>query len=626
MFKKWICQNKNWVFQNFPFLENDFDALTDYELFCKMVEYAKSLAISNDKFVKDLKANLDTMYNEGKFDSFIEEIINLQTTFTFDSVADMKSATNLINGCYARTSGFYSYNDGGGAYYKVRQFTSADVIDDAVIIALNDNTLIAELIINNVINVKQFGCKGDGIENDTVNMQKAINFAYHLVGSSIYDSYKLYIPKGKYLVSNQLTFNSSSLIGSEHSNIVVSGDGQGSSVIISNFAGDDNTVYITTSSKFTISDLSFKNISANNVNMTAIKISDSSMMINLNNIFIYGYFVGIDGDICVGNITNCFVNCCNCGFKLTGTATTISNCYASQITVKEGNMLYEGCGYYIDNAYSNLLNCASDSNDISYKIVGNGVRMANCGMEGGSKGIVIQTSNSNFYEAPIVIDGYIYANINKPTIEVKMANKVIIKNHNFSLDYDYVKIDDNLPSNVVEYDNCNFQVSNYSLYPNEIPIPLENRSRANGVIYNCDGLRSIGKGRLYQRTLRWRITKTDTLNRLTNGRQASLHLKIRTVQIYADVTNTSINQDFSINYWVSTDYPARSNPYYDNTLFTFNTSDDDNYYYFELEPINTVIPDNNLLCYDIDIIDTNLLSLNTKTHNLIEIEGLDYTI
>ena len=307
-------------------------------------------------------------------------------------------------------------------------------------------------------------------------------------------------------------------------------------------------------------------------------------------------------------------------------ATTISNCYASQITVKEGNMLYEGCGYYIDNAYSNLLNCASDSNDISYKIVGNGVRMANCGMEGGSKGIVIQTSNSNFYEAPIVIDGYIYANINKPTIEVKMANKVIIKNHNFSLDYDYVKIDDNLPSNVVEYDNCNFQVSNYSLYPNEIPIPLENRSRANGVIYNCDGLRSIGKGRLYQRTLRWRITKTDTLNRLTNGRQASLHLKIRTVQIYADVTNTSINQDFSINYWVSTDYPARSNPYYDNTLFTFNTSDDDNYYYFELEPINTVIPDNNLLCYDIDIIDTNLLSLNTKTHNLIEIEGLDYTI
>ena len=134
MFKKWICQNRNWVFQNFPFLENDFDALTDYELFCKMVEYAKSLAITNEKFVNDLKTNLDTMYNEGKFDSFIEEIINLQTTFTFDSVADMKNATNLIDGCYARTSGFYSYNDGGGAYYKVRQITNDDVVDEMFII------------------------------------------------------------------------------------------------------------------------------------------------------------------------------------------------------------------------------------------------------------------------------------------------------------------------------------------------------------------------------------------------------------------------------------------------------------------------------------------------------------
>ncbi len=170
MFKKWICQNRNWVFQNFPFLENDFDALTDYELFCKMVEYAKSLAISNDKFVSDLKSNLDTMYNEGKFDSFIEEIINLQTTFTFDSVADMKSATNLIDGCYARTSGFYSYNDGGGAFYKIRQLTNIDIINDKTIVSLYDNNLIAELISFN-IRPEMVGAYGDGIHNDSDSLQ-----------------------------------------------------------------------------------------------------------------------------------------------------------------------------------------------------------------------------------------------------------------------------------------------------------------------------------------------------------------------------------------------------------------------------------------------------------------------
>ena len=32
---------RNWILQNFPFLEDDFDALTDYQLFCKMVEYMK---------------------------------------------------------------------------------------------------------------------------------------------------------------------------------------------------------------------------------------------------------------------------------------------------------------------------------------------------------------------------------------------------------------------------------------------------------------------------------------------------------------------------------------------------------------------------------------------------------
>ena len=196
MFKKWICQNRNWVFQNFPFLENDFDALTDYELFCKMVEYAKSLAISNEKFVNDLKANLDTMYNEGKFDSLIEEIVNLQTTFTFDSVADMKSATNLINGSFTRTSGFYSYNDGGSSYYKIRNLEEIDTIDEITLISLYDENLVAELLPNNIMNVKEFGAKGDGINDDSLSIQKALDFCKNIIiknGIYLIDSVENYL-------------------------------------------------------------------------------------------------------------------------------------------------------------------------------------------------------------------------------------------------------------------------------------------------------------------------------------------------------------------------------------------------------------------------------------------------
>ena len=186
MFKKWICQNKNWVFQNFPFLENDFDALTDYELFCKMVEYAKSLVISNDKFVSELKTNLERMYNEGKFDSFIEEIVNLQTTFTFNSVADMKSATNLVDGSFTRTSGYYSYNDGGGAYYKIRTKTNDDIIDEMFIIEIDEN-LVAELQFDKEINYLQVGGKvNDETYDSSITIQTLINKLYEKKAGKIY--------------------------------------------------------------------------------------------------------------------------------------------------------------------------------------------------------------------------------------------------------------------------------------------------------------------------------------------------------------------------------------------------------------------------------------------------------
>jgi len=46
---------RNWILQNFPLLEDDFDALTDYELFCKMLEYIKGFAKDNEEFKKQLE-------------------------------------------------------------------------------------------------------------------------------------------------------------------------------------------------------------------------------------------------------------------------------------------------------------------------------------------------------------------------------------------------------------------------------------------------------------------------------------------------------------------------------------------------------------------------------------------
>lgn len=210
MFKKWICQNKNWVFQNFPFLENDFDALTDYELFCKMVEYAKSLAITNEKFLNELKNDLDTMYNEGKFDSLIMEIINLQTTFTFNNVAEMKIATNLLDGCFAKTCGYYQLNDGGASFYKIRELTENDTIDEMFLIEITDTNLVAELLIGDILNVRQVGIKGDSNVDVTESLTSVLSKGLNI-----------YFPQGTYIISSPITLDTHKLIGDSTGDTII---------------------------------------------------------------------------------------------------------------------------------------------------------------------------------------------------------------------------------------------------------------------------------------------------------------------------------------------------------------------------------------------------------------------
>ena len=190
---------RNWVLQNFPFLEDDFDALTDYELFCKMVEYMKKAlekikAFQGDIDTFTIKLNefqhwfddldvqeeinnkLDEMASDGTLENIIGEYIQLMTTYTYNNVAEMRLATNLVNGSFTRTSGFYEYNDGGGAFYKVRTITNSDVVDNVTIIALSNDTLVAELLKPTIIKPEIFGAVGDGEENDTSAFEKMFEY------------------------------------------------------------------------------------------------------------------------------------------------------------------------------------------------------------------------------------------------------------------------------------------------------------------------------------------------------------------------------------------------------------------------------------------------------------------
>lgn len=107
----------------------------------------------------------------------------------FDIVADMKAATNLKVGDYAKTLGFHSANDGGGALYKIVDAGAANEMD---VIAVGN--LYAVLCKTSVLNVKQFGAYGDNSHGDSSTIQYVFNQSNNASA--------IYFPKGTYICGN----------------------------------------------------------------------------------------------------------------------------------------------------------------------------------------------------------------------------------------------------------------------------------------------------------------------------------------------------------------------------------------------------------------------------------------
>ena len=211
---------KMFVIENFPFINEDFDAMTYYQMLCKVVGYLKDVVENNlaiqenqelvlnaynqlQKFVNDYFDNLDVqdeinnkldeMAESGVLQEIITAYLNTRAIFGFDNVESMKNAENFTDGSYARTLGYYAVNDGGNGLYKIRSKKETDVVDNGAIHLLN-NGLVAELIADSSVRPEQFGAKGDGTSDDTIAVQNAVNFSKVVVFTKRYllsDSIKL---------------------------------------------------------------------------------------------------------------------------------------------------------------------------------------------------------------------------------------------------------------------------------------------------------------------------------------------------------------------------------------------------------------------------------------------------
>lgn len=116
-----------------------------------------------------------------------KKLINV--AYTFDTTNIMLSKA-LKDGDIVKTLGYSNINDNGGAFFRI---STSKPNDDIYYLKTNDDKY-AILILENKMNIKQFGIIGDGKTDITLPFQKAINYV-----CAYGDSY-LYIPKGTYMV------------------------------------------------------------------------------------------------------------------------------------------------------------------------------------------------------------------------------------------------------------------------------------------------------------------------------------------------------------------------------------------------------------------------------------------
>lgn len=163
---------KWFILENFPYIEEDFDALTNWQLFCKLgkemnkiiekcnltgeqVERLTTAFNELKQYVDDYFENLDIqdevntkldeMAESGELADLIAQYLEAQAIIGFNTNSSLAEATNLANGSFARTYGKETYNDGKGAFYKIRTRTNADVPDgDNIIVLTETENLVAE--------------------------------------------------------------------------------------------------------------------------------------------------------------------------------------------------------------------------------------------------------------------------------------------------------------------------------------------------------------------------------------------------------------------------------------------------------------------------------------------------
>lgn len=126
-----------------------------------------------------------------------QDAIN-KTPFNYQTLADLQADVGHVVIGQSYKINERATGNGGGAWWKCVAYVALDVNTYNVVDG-DGSTKMFELQVGDILNIKQWGAKGDGIQEDHAYIQAALDYSYGVAGDNVLP---VYAPSGEYIIGD----------------------------------------------------------------------------------------------------------------------------------------------------------------------------------------------------------------------------------------------------------------------------------------------------------------------------------------------------------------------------------------------------------------------------------------